>query len=139
MAKKKTQFNMILDAKFKIAVSEDKFDNLISEISEGKACLSVSIPYDDGIDLMMSLYSDQVKEGCMSISNLSREFAEVVISGYVIRDLDPKFDADFIVALNKKQSLKINCTAVCDNDVNNYYIDGNDEAHVCIGKCSPIK
>ena len=138
MAKKKTQITMILDAKFKIAVPEDKKANLFSEISDGKACLSVSMTYEDGIDLMMSIYNDHFKEGGMSISSLDKEFAQVVINGKIVRDLDPSFDADFITSLKKKGSIKINCSDVCDNDVNSYYIDGNDENFVHIGACALI-
>lgn len=138
MAKKKTQISMVLDAKFKIAVPEDKKANLFSEISDGKACLSVSMTYEDGVDFMMSIYNDHFKEGGMSISSLDKEFAQVVVNGKIVRDLDPSFDADFIASLKNMGSIKINCSDVCDNDVNSYYIDGNDEIHLCIGECSLI-
>lgn len=138
MAKKKTQISMILDAKFKIAVPEDKKANLFSEISDGKACLSVSMTYEDGVDFMISIYNDHFKEGGMSISSLDKEFAQVVVNGKIVRDLDPSFDADFIASLKNMGSIKINCSDVCDNDVNSYYIDGNDEIHLCIGECSLI-
>ncbi len=138
MAKKKTQISMVLDAKFKIAVPEDKKANLFSEISDGKACLSVSMTYEDGVDFMISIYNDHFKEGGMSISSLDKEFAQVVVNGKIVRDLDPSFDADFIASLKNMGSIKINCSDVCDNDVNSYYIDGNDEIHLCIGECSLI-
>ncbi len=138
MAKKKTQISMILDAKFKIAVSEDKKAKLISEISDSKAFLSVSMTYDDGVDFMMSIYNDHFKEGGMSISSLDKEFSQIVINGKIVRDLDPTFDADFISALKNMGSIKINCSDVCDNDVNSYYINGMDGINLHIGECSLI-
>lgn len=138
MAKKKVQLRMTLDAEFMIAVAAEAIENLKAEITAGEACMSISIPYGDQMVTMMSIYIDHFKDGDMKISSYKNGMAKIIAKGDVIRDLDPNFDAEFIQALKSEGPLKVICSDVCDNDVNNYYIDGNDGTSVNIGECGLV-
>ncbi len=138
MAKKKPQLRMTLDAEFMISVAGEAIEKLKTELTKGKACMSISIPYGDEIEYMMSIYIDHFKDGDMKISSYENGMAKIIAKGDVIRDLDPSFDAEFIEALKSEGPLKIMCSDVCDNDVNSYYIDGNDDTRVKIGECGLV-
>lgn len=135
MAKKKPQLRMSLDSEFMITVASEAIEKLKTEISKGKACMSISIPYGDGIEYMMSIYIDHFKNGDMNISSYENGMAKFIVKGEILRDLDQNFDAEFIQALKDEGSLKVKFSDVCDNNVNSYYIDGNDEIHTNIGDC----
>ena len=135
MAKKKVKLKMDLDSSFKIAVLAERTDKLAAELANGSACLSITIAYSDDVDYMMSIYADHFTSGEMKISSNQNGFSDVSIKGEVLRDLDPSFDVDFIMALKDRTKIEIRCSDVCDNDINNYYIDGNDKLSKIIGYC----
>jgi len=136
MAKKKVALKIHLDAVFKIAAALDQVEKLKVELSQGKACLSVSIAINDSLNTGMSLYSDHFKSGGMAISSLPGGFAQMTVKGEVLRNLDPSFDSELIGALKEHGKLAMKCCYVYDNDSNDYYIDGNDQVTVSIGECS---
>ena len=129
---------MSLDATFKVEVSKEVAAKLNSEMDSGKACLSITVPFGDGVEQMMSIYKDHLKTGDLKILTHENNFSHILIKGEVVRDLDANFDSDFIEALKKDGSLIVKCSDVCDNDVNSYYIDGNDEKVIEIGNCTLI-
>ncbi len=134
MAKRKVKLKMDLDSNFKIAVPAERTEKLKAELANGSACLSVSVAYNDA-ESMMSIYSDHFKSGEMKMSSNESGFSNVSIKGEVLRDLDPSFEADFIAALKDGVKLEIRCSDVCDNDVNSYYIDGENKLSKMIGYC----
>lgn len=136
MAIRNPQIRMNLDAQFKISVPSDTVQKLMLEISKGEACMSVKVPYGDGIEYMLSVYIDHFKDGDMKILSYDNGMANFIVRGQVILDLDPNFDAEFIQALKEEGAISVKCTDVCDNDVTNYYIDGNDEINLNIGECA---
>jgi hypothetical protein len=135
MAKKKVALKINLDAVFKIAAAADQVEKLKVELSQGKACLSVSIAINDSLTAGMSLYSDHFKSGGMAISSLPDGFAQITVKGEALRNLDPSFDSELISTLKQQGKVDVKCCYVYDNDSNDYYIDGNDQVTVSIGEC----
>ena len=90
---------------------------------------------NENIDCRISIYIDHFKSGDMKISSYDGLMANFNVNGEVIRDLDPKFDSDLIDTLHKMGSVVIRCTGVSDNDMNDYYINGEYGVFINIGNC----
>ena len=135
MAKKKIQLRMVLNSSIRIAVSDDAAKTLSKELSTGSAGLAISMSYGDGIQYMRSIYSDHFKTGGLSITQVSEGFLDISIVGEIFTDLDVKFDKEFILELEKVREIQIKCSEISDNNVDSYYIDGDDKKTVVIGVC----
>lgn len=134
--KKNIQLKMDLASSFKIAVASDAADALAIEISNGSACLAISIYYGGGFEYGTSLYIDNFSAGGFKIDRHENGFSTISVSGEVFRNLDLKFDEKIISELEKAGNLEIKCGELSDSNGNYFYIDGDEGKAAVIGKCS---
>lgn len=135
MAKKTPQLKIDFDKQFKITIPGGAEGGFKNDLKRGEVCLNYEIRHGD-LTTMESIYPDGLSTGEMKITGESGGIVSVSLKGTVVRDLDEKFEAELIFALQKDSQLLVRSTGLSDSNPTDYHIDGDEEKFLEVGKAS---
>lgn len=138
MAKQKTpKIELNVSGEFEVHVPEENLKAFQTSMDNSELALSIEIPTGDGY-LSFSIYSDKFKNGGMTVSMVNANACRFELSGQVEFALDLSIMRDEFDYLNAHKDVPAFATYVFDQDMNYYYIDGDEDKNLNIGTVNVV-
>jgi hypothetical protein len=127
MAKKlKYYLEYKLDATFSVHIDPDGRAIFLNDLARGEVALSLNYTIGS-VTYSANLYSDGVKGGELTFTQMSDETLQVALSGSYFQNLDPKWEQDTIDMWQSLGELKVHSNHVFDSEPTMHYINGSED------------
>lgn len=125
--------NMELDSSFEIGVPKEQEDCFNADLKRSELNLSVDINVN-GVSFSYNIYPDHVTNGVLEFKPKKDGLCTVTIKGIVSKEIYPDSDSELLDEINQSGSLPVVFTSLSDSECNDYYVDGDEDKQITIGK-----
>ena len=136
MAKKNSKPKLLItfSAAFAVKVPAECKDVFLKDLARKELSLSIEMEYGDSTS-GQSIYPDDMKSGLLEFNTISGQECNVKIDGVVERVVHIDVDKDLIEYLRSNSEIEVRLNYVGDLSYNHYYVDGDRNNNIVIGKC----
>ena len=139
MAKKNSKPKLLItfSAAFAVEVPAECKDVFLKDLARMELSLSFSIEHGDNTS-NQSIYPDDMKSGLLEFSTRSGQECNVKVDGVVERTLEISFDKDLIEYLRSHGKIDVKLNSINDLGGNSYYLNGDFNNQIVVGKCEVV-